>query len=183
MIWFTADTHLGHHNIIGYCNRPFKTTEEMDNTITERWNKVVKPEDTVIVLGDVAFKNTTLMKIKALNGIKWLIRGNHDRGFSDTKFKNVGFEMIFKRPHQFVPIEERPLFINCAHAPLPENFKMGAINLCGHVHDKWLTRNNFLNVGVDQWNFTPISFDQVYTTYVKEYPELSLRRTLNRSFY
>ena len=38
-IFITADHHFHHKNIIEYCKRPFKTVEEMDNIITEKWMK------------------------------------------------------------------------------------------------------------------------------------------------
>lgn len=50
--WFTADFHFGHNNIIRYCNRPFRSVEEMDQTILERLNASVKPNDTLHFLGD-----------------------------------------------------------------------------------------------------------------------------------
>lgn len=28
--WFTSDRHLGHTNLIGYCDRPFVEVAEMD---------------------------------------------------------------------------------------------------------------------------------------------------------
>ena len=56
--WFTADTHLGHQNIIKYCNRPFKTLDEMDTAIIRNWNERVDPDDTVLVLGDFCFRNS-----------------------------------------------------------------------------------------------------------------------------
>ncbi len=43
-IWFTADFHLGHKNIIRYCNRPFETVEEMNQAILERLNALRFPE-------------------------------------------------------------------------------------------------------------------------------------------
>jgi len=50
--WFTADFHLGHANIIRYCNRPFATVEEMDQAIVERLNASVKRDDVLYFLGD-----------------------------------------------------------------------------------------------------------------------------------
>ena len=51
-IWFTADFHLGHKNIIRYRNRPFDTVEEMNRVILERLNGLVKANDTLYFLGD-----------------------------------------------------------------------------------------------------------------------------------
>ncbi len=50
--WFTSDFHLGHFNIIRYCNRPFADTQEMNEAIVERMNASVKPNDVLYFLGD-----------------------------------------------------------------------------------------------------------------------------------
>ena len=79
--FFIADTHFGHKNIIEYENRPFETTEEMDNTVIENWNKTVKPKDRIWVLGDFVLSNKKRIVelIKLLNGYKIFVIGNHDK--------------------------------------------------------------------------------------------------------
>ena len=59
-IYFTADTHLGHANIIKYCKRPFSSTREMDEIIYCNWAAVVRPQDCVYHLGDVAWGDAHL---------------------------------------------------------------------------------------------------------------------------
>lgn len=54
-IWFTSDTHFGHNNIMKFCQRPWKTVEEMDNALIQNWNSVVGENDIVFHLGDFAF--------------------------------------------------------------------------------------------------------------------------------
>jgi calcineurin-like phosphoesterase family protein len=168
MLYFTSDTHFGHHNIIKYCKRPFENVDAMNQTIINNWNKTVTKDDIVFHLGDVAFKNDSLQIISQLNGTKWLIRGNHDKGYSDTKFRNNGFEKIFNKPYSFESyVKDKSVLINCMHAP--RYFREGYINLCGHVHNEWENNYGYLNVGVDVWNFTPISLVDVISHYMKTY--------------
>ena len=51
-MFFTSDTHISHHNIIKYCNRPFANAKEMDAEMIKRWNEKVKLDDTIYHLGD-----------------------------------------------------------------------------------------------------------------------------------
>ena len=80
-IYFTADTHFGHTNIIRYCGRPFETKEEHDRVLIENWNNKVQPQDVVYHLGDFGFGTPDdLRKIAAkLQGKIHFIRGNHDK--------------------------------------------------------------------------------------------------------
>ena len=50
MIYFTADTHFGHENVIRFCGRPYATAAEMDEALIENWNSRVKGNDTVLIL-------------------------------------------------------------------------------------------------------------------------------------
>ena len=53
MIYFIADPHFGHENILKLCDRPFSSVEEMDELLIRRWNETVSDEDTVYLLGDL----------------------------------------------------------------------------------------------------------------------------------
>jgi calcineurin-like phosphoesterase family protein len=83
MIFFTSDTHFGHHNIIKYCGRPFKDANDMNESFIRNWNSVVGVDDDVYHLGDVSFmsKQQTINIIKKLNGRIYLVSGNHDRNY------------------------------------------------------------------------------------------------------
>ena len=81
MIYFISDTHFYHSNIIKYFNRHFKDVNEMNETIINNWNSIIKEDDTIYHLGDFCLSNDDEIKsiFNRLNGNKILIRGNHDR--------------------------------------------------------------------------------------------------------
>jgi len=166
MNWITADLHLGHKNIIkpDYCNRPFKDVDEMNTTIIRNWNRVVKPDDTVYVLGDFALgkKKKVAYWISRLNGYKILILGNHDRHFLEREFKSqklqhfrdLGFDEVYGNMLvlNHMILTHRPIFIegkitlnvgvdvwNFYPIPLP-SYKNTV--LCGHIHNKWIAKVN-----------------------------------------
>jgi calcineurin-like phosphoesterase family protein len=81
-IWFTADFHLGHKNIIRYCNRPFQTVEEMNQEILERLNSRAKANDILYFLGDFCIGPRTWaaefrQKIRCKK--IFALAGNHDK--------------------------------------------------------------------------------------------------------
>ena len=79
MIYFTADTHFGHENVIRFCGRPYATDAEMDEALIENWNSRVKGNDTVFILGDLLFRSDNAEEIlRCLKGKKRLLIGNHD---------------------------------------------------------------------------------------------------------
>jgi calcineurin-like phosphoesterase family protein len=83
-IWIVSDTHFGHANILtfkspdGSLMRAFASTAEMDDHMIQQWNAVVRPQDHVYHLGDVAMRRDQLPTVKALNGHLRLVLGNHD---------------------------------------------------------------------------------------------------------
>lgn len=71
MIYFTADTHFGHENVIRFCGRPFSCAAEMDEALIANWNSRVKGNDTVYILGDMFFRSVNFEEIlKAAQGEK-----------------------------------------------------------------------------------------------------------------
>ena len=68
--YFTSDCHYGHENIIKHCNRPFTDVEHMNTVLIDNHNRVVRPNDNVINLGDFAFRgNSADTYLKKLNGL------------------------------------------------------------------------------------------------------------------
>ena len=95
-IWFTADQHFGHEQIVEYSKRPFHNSDYMDKEIIKRYNELVSKDDVVYHLGDLSMfrpnkKDKLINKIEQLNGTKILIFGNHDY-LSPLDYVDVGFQ-------------------------------------------------------------------------------------------
>lgn len=160
MIYFTADTHFGHKNIMNFCpkTRPYKSVEDMDADLVYRWNSLVSDDDIVYFLGDFKFSN--VMYEKYLNGKKHLILGNHDRR------NNVdGWESI----SSYKEIKLDGKLICLFHFPISawNRQQYGALHLHGHTHGNNHDRPdvpcvpNRLDVGVDATGKIAISWEEV----------------------
>lgn len=124
-VYIISDTHFNHQNMQTYCLRPSNFTER----IIKNWNQTVKPEDTVIHLGDVMIGKKSEWIMPSLPGRKILIRGNHDRSQSCAWWMGHGFDfvcdgLIFRHawlthePANTLPVETE-------------------INIHGHLHNIW----------------------------------------------
>ena len=97
MIYFTADNHFCHGNIIGSCDRPFKDVYEMNKTMIEKWNSYVTDRDEIYILGDFLYKGTAKDAneiLSRLKGKKYLVRGNHEKYLDDPMFNQRAFEWV-----------------------------------------------------------------------------------------
>lgn len=159
-IWFIADSHFFHKNVIDYCNRPFLSIEEMNSTLIYNWNKIVKNNDRVFMLGDFALcgKDKIIEIGNQLKGRKILILGNHE-GASLKTYYEAGFEMVYKYP----------IYFNnwiLSHMPQPN---CPCVNIHGHLHqinvddclDFEKGKKPYINVSADKINFTPISLKEI----------------------
>ena len=160
-VWFTSDTHFGHENIIQYCGRPFGTTDLMDEYLIQMWNERVKPEDTVYHLGDVAMgqKKYWHEKLAQLQGTKFLIPGNHD---PITFHQEMGiFEVLTGGPRT-LKIEGLPRLI-AGHFPMAawDHQSQGAVHIHGHSHGSSVDSYHRIDVGVDCWDYKPISWEEI----------------------
>ena len=167
--YFTSDWHLSHSKAWdtfkrpdGTPLRPFTSTEEMDNTLIDNVNKVVKPNDTLIMLGDVGISRKSLQLIRRLHVQDLrLVFGNHDiYPFQD--YVDVGFKELYG---VYVMPKVR---IVCTHIPVHiDSMERWNQNLHGHLHygwvkDKWGKPNpTYRNLSVEMINYEPVSYDQI----------------------
>jgi len=160
MVYFTADFHFGHENIIQYCDRPFKNAAKMDEWMTRGYNEVVKPEDTVYILGDFTLCGVEATErvgkwVKKLNGRKHLILGNHDR-LKPFVYVDLGFCSVHTGldwPRSNLALIHDP----AVKVALPKERRV----LCGHVHTLFQCLEGVVNVGVDKWFFRPVSIPEI----------------------
>jgi calcineurin-like phosphoesterase family protein len=160
-VFFTSDTHFGHHNIIASCGRPFPNVETMDREMIARWNARVSPKDIVYHLGDFCHRNDRAAAeyLSALNGNVHLVAGNHDVETLQTASGH------FASIHIMLEVKAEGQTLVLCHYPLREwrNAWSGAWHLFGHVHGRLdeVPLGRSLDVGVDSHDFYPWSFEEI----------------------
>ena len=158
MIYFTADNHFGHKNIIEYCERPFDNVHIMDQVMFDRINETVGVDDTLYILGDFCFKGKKPIDYRVRIACRdiHLILGNHDKR-TDYYVSNLitdmnGFSNI-QEVKEIIYCNQRIFLSHYPHRSWPASHK-GSWMLYGHVHskldyeDKKSCRKT-LDVGVD----------------------------------
>ncbi|MDD5589191.1 MAG: metallophosphoesterase [Candidatus Nanoarchaeia archaeon] len=165
MIFFTGDLHLNHSNIITYANRPFEDVWDMNDTIIKQWNERVKENDTIFIVGDFGFRmkigDQTIKPIAfldySLNGNKILISGNHD---NRNNVSTIIESMVIKYGGEQIKLVHDPKYAD----------KKYKFNFCCHTHKSPIFQkinmenepeSYIINVGMDLWNFYPITFNEI----------------------
>ena len=179
--WWSSDQHFGHTNIIRYCGRPFVDTDAMAAAMVDRWNDVVADSDEVWMLGDLVMNQLAVnlaAHVARLKGRKILVPGNHDACWQGHRkgprqvpaYLEVGGVHIADDPSpvviagQQLRISHFPYRIDTHHdlryvEHRPDDD--GGWLLHGHVHEKWRQNGRQINVGVDAWDFAPVSDDTI----------------------
>lgn len=167
MIYFIADTHFGHMNIIKMCSRPFSGIDEMNSVIIDRWNKKVKGNDTVYVIGDMFFRCSDPESIlKKLKGKKRLLIGNHDGSWmakTEASRYFVSIDMLLE-----TSVDNHGVTM-CHYPLLTWRRELKTYMIHGHIHndttsDFWQLireRERILNAGVDVNGFEPVTLDEL----------------------
>jgi len=138
-IFYIADCHFGHENIIAFDKRPFENVDDMNEKMKDNWNDVVSKNDLIYILGDFMwrFKDEDFEFVKGLNGRKRLIKGNHDLSTHSKKFKSL-FETI----DDYAKIKDGKNTVILSHYPMiafEGSYGGRNIHLYGHVH---ITKEN-----------------------------------------
>ena len=151
MYFFTSDEHYQHANIIKYCNRPFENISEMDKEIIRRHNEVVKDNDIVVHAGDFMMGNKAFAAkyINQLNGKHIFIKGSHDKWL-------VGANQIWE-----TSIEKTHIVVCHYSMRVWPKSHFGSWQLYGHNHGGLEPIGKQWDIGVDNNNFYPISFEQL----------------------
>lgn len=170
MNYYIADTHFFHANIIKLNNRPFKDVIEMNETLISNWNKKVKENDTIYILGDFAYKtyeNNVLYLLDRLNGNKILVTGNHD----GIILKSPNLRKKFSKIISYLEVNDNGKHIILFHYPIAEwngFFKDNTYHFYGHIHNNknevfYIMEkiSHAFNVGVDVINFEPKTAEEI----------------------
>ena len=165
MNYFISDLHIGHENILKLTNRPFKSIEEMNETLIKNWNKKVSEEDNIYIIGDLFFKCQENVEefLKRLKGKKTLIVGNHDKTWLEKIDKNKYFEIVT----ELLTFDDGQRMVTLCHYPMV-SFE-GRFHIHGHIHGNkndvfWETlkkMDKVLNASVEINNYQPVTFDEL----------------------
>lgn len=181
MIYFTSDLHFGHNQDFVYDRRGFKSMQEHDEALIANWNDVVKPEDTVYILGDIMLGDNRygLSCLRRLAGNKNFIGGNHDTNNRidlisfDTSLNMewIGYAMPFKYGKLRFYLSHYPTLTSNYDEGLP--LRRRVINLCGHAHtnDRFADWDKGLiyHVEPEAHNNKPVSIEEIINDLREKY--------------
>lgn len=159
IIFFTSDTHFGHGGALGLYRRPFASVPAMDEALVTRWNETVASQDVVWHLGDFAIRQSAgsvAALLERLNGRKHLLTGNND---PPATTEQAGWASV--EAYAEMTLDE--VFLVLCHYPFRSwrDMHKGSVNLHGHCHGRLKPQPRQFDVGVDVWDFRPVTIQQI----------------------
>lgn len=185
-VYFTSDLWLGRENILKIANRPYESLEEMENDIIEKWNSIIKDDDTVYVLNNFAVDPYTAARaLKDLNGNIILMNPNSALTYAftgDGNKDNIDLDELISSDGKIVCtsqtiIEDASNDVVICYWPMSEwnGKESGTLHIYGYsypimkgkkgnmtdiaVEDEITTGR--INVCMDKWNFYPVSLKAI----------------------
>lgn len=143
MRYYIADCHFFHGALNQKMDRRgFESMEAMNQYMIGQWNRKVRRNDEVVILGDLSWGTAeeTNRLLEQLHGKLYLIQGNHDRFLKDTAFCRERFQWI--QPYAELHDNKRKVIL--CHYPvmcyngqyrLDKEGNPKVYMLYGHVHD------------------------------------------------
>lgn len=161
-IFFTSDTHFGDTRPLRIDKRPFQSVAAMDEALVARWNDVVAPDDEVWHLGDFALgppAQRVAELLGVLHGRKHLVIGNND---GPATLEQPAWASV--QHYAELVIDETRLVL-CHYAFRTWNrMGQGVVNLHGHSHGRLKPAPRQYDVGVDVWDFRPVTLATILGT-------------------
>lgn len=155
MFFFTADEHYCHKNIIKYCNRPFNDIKTHNECLINNYNEVVKKGDITVHVGDFCLGSSkqALDIINRLNGGHIFIEGSHDAWLKKAKF-------IIRQSWER-KIDNQWIVANHYPGRSWAKSHYGSWQVHGHHHGNLKPLKLQYDVGVDNNNYYPVSFNRL----------------------
>jgi calcineurin-like phosphoesterase family protein len=159
--YFSTDWHLDHANVIKYDNRPFKDVREMNKTIIDNYNKIVKPNDNFYFLGDFCFNIRNAEEhLSKLNGNLFFIKGNHDKQDMIRLYQRYG---TYLGEQKKIKVQGQEIVLNHYGMRVWDKSHHGTWCLYGHSHGSLPDDPNSLSmdVGCMLFDYKPLEFAQI----------------------
>ena len=177
-IFLTSDPHFGHGNVISYCGRPFNSLDEMHHELVSRWNDTVGAHDCVIFLGDFCMNPKYYYFLEKLNfeRMDFFLKYLEDSGMGariqtfDSGYYSFGGVDFFATHNAADAADDRPSLVGHSHEKFLSLLPGQTINIHKTVDGVrgFVTKKlsqMVINVGVDQWDYTPVSADRAVELY------------------
>jgi len=159
-----GDPHFDHTNIIKYCNRPFKSVEEMNEVILRNWHRTIRSTDLVFFLGDMAFGRGSRKPrwwLSQLTGRIVYLKGSHDQGIRPAATGLNALKVALTQIVEFSNSKRVLLVHDTVNVPWTW---LGWV-IHGHNHNNRPlvdVHSQHVNVSADVLNYTPISFSELF---------------------